>query len=189
MQGRANQPRDLVWNLEDFSSPDLAMKFFDLFENRFMIYSSSVQKAYGEYSTQLTGPDGHRRLVVLPKFDHFDSIANRIRPEAVVETSIYIYPRHEGGKTYLTISGINQADQAVTRLPFRQGLRALKMGFFEDGNVLPVLMLGDLREFPEKKLPYLKLHTVRTDQLRELSEFERHDLAKGTWLNISKFIA
>jgi len=46
-------------------------------------------------------------------------------------------------------------------------------------------MLGDLREFPEKKLPYLKLHSVNCEELIGLSEFERKDIAKGAWAKLS----
>ena len=78
MSGRANQPRDLVWSLESFASPDNAMKFFDVFKNTFMIYSMSVEKLYCEYKTHLTGPSGRRRMVVLPDFNQYDAIFSHI---------------------------------------------------------------------------------------------------------------
>ncbi len=188
MSGRANQPRDLVWSLADFRSPDNAMKFFDMFKNSFMVYSSSVEKLYCEYSSQLTGPLGRQRMVVLPDFNHYDSIFSRIDSAAVSETSIVIYPKHEQGKTLLIVSGHSKTAGTREKLPLRQGLKALKMGYFGHNPMLPALMLGDLREFPEKRLPYLRLHSVDCDKLAGLSGFERSDIAKGAWAKLAAYM-
>jgi len=185
MIGRANQPRDLVWSLEKFQSPDNAMKFFNVFKNSFMIYSSSVEKLYCEYIAHLTGPSGRKRLVVLPDFNQYESIFSRIDNPAITETSIHIYPQIVNGKTELILSGLSKVSNKLQKLPLKQGLKALKMGYFDGGNIVPALMLGDLREFPEKKLPYLKLHSVNCEELIGLSEFERKDIAKGAWAKLS----
>ena len=187
MSGRANQPRDLVWSLENFQSPDNAMKFFDTFNNSFMVYSLSVEKLYCEYGTHLTGPQGRRRMVVLPDFQQFESIFSHVDPLAVSETSIHIYPLQQQGKTRLILSGKSSADGRLEKLPLKQGLRALNMGYFDNRAILPVLMLGDLREFPEKQLPYLKLHTIDCAKLERLSKFEQQDIAKGAWAKLNKF--
>lgn len=186
--GRANQPRDLVWSLENFQSPDNAMRLFEVFKNCFMIYSSSVEKLYCEYVTHLTGPIGRQRLVVLPNFSHYESIFNRVDTSAVLETSIHIYPRVHNGKTELIVSGIATGSGKLEKLPLRQGLKALKIGYFENKKIFPALKLGDLREFPEKRLPYLRLHTVNYPKLSSLSNFEQQDIAKGAWEKLSKLI-
>ena len=187
MSGRANQPRDLVWSLENFQSPDNAMKFFDVFKNSFIIYSMAVEKLYCEYSTHLTGPIGRRRMVVLPDFAQYDSIFSHISDSAVTETSIHIYPSLSAGKTQLILSGKSSTDNKLEKLPLKQGLRALKMGYFDKRKIVPILMLGDLREFPEKKLPYLKLHAIDCASLEKLSEFEQKDIAKAAWAKLSQF--
>ena len=179
--GRANQPRDLVWSLENFQSPDNAMRFFQAFKNSFLIYSSSVEKIYSEYTTHLTGPIGLQRLVVLPDFTKYESIFNRVNTSAVVDTSVQIYPRIEDGHTKLMVSGISTTTGELEKLPLRQGLKAMKIGYFDKRKIFPALMLGDLREFPEKRLPYLRLHTIVSDQLEELSEFEQKDITNGAW--------
>jgi len=188
MIGRANQPRDLVWSLADFRSPGNAMKFFDVFKNSFMIYSSSVEKLYCEYSSHLTGPLGRKRMVVLPDFNQFESIFSRIDSEAVSETSVFIYPKLEQGKTRLILSGHSKAAGTLEKLPLRQGLKALKMGYFDQSPMCPALMLGDLREFPEKRLPYLRLHSVDCNKLSNLSDFERNDITKGAWAKLAAFM-
>jgi hypothetical protein len=184
MSGRANQPRDLVWSLESFESPSNAMRFFEAFKGSFMIYSFSVEKLYCDYTTALTGPTGRRRMVVLPDFQKYSSIYNRIENESLKETSIHIYPVIKNGTTHLVLSGKSKSTGKLERLPIRQGLKALKMGYFDQGKMIPALMLGDLREFPEKKLPYLKLHHIDLAQLSELSEFERKDIQKSAWSNL-----
>lgn len=188
MTGRANQPRDLVWNLEDFRSPDNAMRFFNLFKNSFMVYSSSVEKLYCAYSSQLTGPMDRKRLVVLPDFNQFESIFSRINATAVSKTSIVIYPKVIQGKPQLLLSGHAKAADVIEILPLKQGLRALKMGYFDQNPVFPALMLGDLREFPEKPLPYLRLHSVNCAQLSSLSDFDRRDVSKGAWAKLGNFM-
>lgn len=185
MIGRANQPRDLVWSLESFKSPDTAIRFFELFQNRFMVYSKAVEKLYCEYETHLTGPSGRRRLVVLPDFTHYEAIFNRVGAKAIRDTSIHIYPSVQHQKTRLILSGHSTSTGELTRLPLRQGLRALKMGYFDNRVIIPTLMLGDLREFPEKRLPYLKLHTLDTDALTGQSDFERGDIAKSAWTRLN----
>lgn len=185
MTGRANQPRDLVWSLESFKAPDNAIRFFELFQNRFMVYSKAVAKLYCEYETHLTGPGGRRRLVVLPDFNQFEAIFNRIGEEAIRDTSIHIYPTVQNQKTRLILSGQSSATGELVRLPLKQGLRALKMGYFDNRVIVPTLMLGDLREFPEKRLPYLKLHSVDTDALSGQSDFERRDIAKSAWTRLT----
>jgi hypothetical protein len=187
MSGRANQPRDLVWSLENFQSPDNAMKFFEAFQNCFMIYSNSVEKLYCEYKAHLTGPSGRRRMVVLPDFNQYESIFSRVNNDAISETSIHVYPTLKEGKTRLILSGHASASQKLEKLPLKQGLRALKIGYFDSTKIMPVLMLGDLREFPEKKLPYLKLHAVDTSKLTGISEFEQNDIADGAWAKLSRF--
>lgn len=188
MSGRANQPRDLVWSLESFESPDNAMRFFAAFKGAFMIYSFSVEKLYCDYTTQLTGPVGRRRMVVLPDFQKYSSIYNRIDNDSLIETSIHIYPVIKNGVTRLILSGKSRSTGQLERLPLRQGLKAMKMGYFDQGKLVPVLMLGDLREFPEKKLPYLKLHHINVDNLDGLSEFERNDIQKSAWTNIESVL-
>ncbi|EAR09538.1 hypothetical protein [Reinekea blandensis] len=185
MIGRANQPRDLVWSLESFKAPDTAIRFFELFQNRFMVYSKAVEKIYCEYDTHLTGPSGRRRLVVLPDFNQYEAIFNRIGLQAIEETSIHIYPTVQNQKTRLMLSGQATSTGELARLPLRQGLRALKMGYFDNRTIIPTLMLGDLREFPEKRLPYLKLHSVNTDALDQQSDFERSDIAKSAWTRLN----
>lgn len=188
MTGRANQPRDLVWSLESFHSPDTAMKFFETFKNSFMIYSSAVEKLYCEYATHLTGPIGRRRMVVLPDFAQYESIFNRVINGAISETSIHIYPRVHKGKATLTLSGNATTSGKLEKFPLKQGLRALKMGYFDNKKIIPTLMLGDLREFPEKRLPYLKLHSVDCSTLSGMSEFEQKDIAKGAWHKLGQFL-
>ena len=188
MSGRANQPRDLVWSLESFRSPDNAMRFFTAFKGAFMIYSYSVEKLYCDYTTQLTGPIGRRRMVVLPDFQQYSSIFNRIDNESLQQTSIHIYPTIKNGVTKLIVSGKSKSTGQLERLPLRQGLKAMKMGYFDHGTLIPALMLGDLREFPEKKLPYLKLHHIDLDKLTELSEFERKDIQKSAWANLESLM-
>jgi hypothetical protein len=188
MNGRANQPRDLVWSLEDFESPDNAMKFFEVFKNSFMIYSSSVEKLYCEYKAHLTGPLGRRRMVVLPDFNQFESIYSRVTNEAITETSIHVYPSVQKGKTRLILSGTASASGKLEKLPLKQGLRALKMGYFGNQKIVPALMLGDLREFPEKRLPYLKLHSVDCEKLSGMSDFEQKDISKGAWTKLESFL-
>ncbi len=187
MSGRANQPRDLVWSLENFQSPDNAMKFFDAFKNSFMIYSLAVEKLYCEYGTHLTGPVGRRRMVVLPDFSKYESIFSHVTDSAVSETSIHIYPMLQNGKTRLILSGKSSSDGKLEKLPLKQGLRALNMGYFDNKVIVPILMLGDLREFPEKQLPYLKLHTIDCSKLDRLSQFEQQDIAKGAWAKLNQF--
>lgn len=187
MTGRANQPRDLVWGLESFQSPDNAVRFFELFQNSFMIYSMAVEKLYCEYATHLTGPSGNRRMVVLPDFNHYDSIFSRVDNEAIKDTSIHIYPIKKQQKTHLVVSGKASATGKLEKLPLRQGLRALKMGYFDNRVILPILMLGDLREFPEKRLPYLKLHSVEPKVLSHQSQFEQKDITKGAWAKLEQF--
>ena len=187
MSGRANQPRDLVWSLENFRSPDNAMKLFDAFKNSFMIYSLAVEKLYCEYVTHLTGPAGRRRMVVLPDFNQYDSIFNHIDESAVTDTSIHIYPMTKDGATRLVLSGKASATGKLEKLPLKQGLRALHMGYFDNRVIAPVLMLGDLREFPEKQLPYLKLHSIDCKKLERLSTFEQKDIAKGAWAKLDQF--
>ncbi len=179
--GRANQPRDLVWSLENFQSPDNAMRFFQAFKNSFLIYSSSVEKMYSEYTAHLTGPIGLQRLVVLPDFTKYESIFNRVNISAVVDTSVQIFPQVSNGNTKLMVSGISTATGELEKLPLRQGLKAMKIGYFDKRKMFPTLMLGDLREFPEKRLPYLRLHTVVSNELTELSDFEQKDITKGAW--------
>ena len=186
--GRANQPRDLVWSLKDFHSPDNAMRFFEVFKNRFMVYSSSVEKLYCEYVTHLTGPSGQQRLVVLPDFTKFESIFNRVSQSAIAETSIHIYPRVQNGRTQLIVSGVATSSGKLEKLPLRQGLKAMKMGYFDRQKVFPALKLGDLREFPEKRLPYLRLHTVNYPKLSGLSSFEQQDIAKGAWEKLDQLV-
>lgn len=188
MIGRVNQPRDLVWSLESFSSPDNAMTFFNSFKNSFVIYSSSVQKLYAEYNTHLTGPKGRQRMVVLPDFNQFDSIFNKVPDSAIVDTSIIIYPHIKNGKSFLVLAGCAKASGKTEKFPLRKGLKALKMGYFEDDVVAPALMLGDLREFPEKRLPYLRLHSVQTRNLNQSSDFEKSDIQKGTWAKLSEIL-
>lgn len=186
MTGRANQPRDLVWSLETFQSPDNAIRFFEAFKNSFMVYSMAVEKLYCEYVTHLTGPTGRQRMVVLPNFNHYDSIFSRIDRDAITETSIHIYPMVRNRKSHLILSGKTTADGSLEKLPLRQGLRALKMGYFDNRIIVPTLMLGDLREFPEKRLPYLKLHSVETTALSGLSQFSQSDIAKGAWAKLEQ---
>lgn len=186
MNGRANQPRDLVWSLEDFQSPDNAMRFFEVFKSSFMIYSMAVEKLYCEYKTHLTGPVGRRRMVVLPDFNQYESIFSRVNEEAISETSIHIYPMVKEGKTKLVLSGMASASGKLEKLPLKQGLRALKMGYFDHQKIVPTLMLGDLREFPEKQVPYLKLHSVNSSKLEALSEFEQKDITKGAWAKLEQ---
>lgn len=188
MTGRANQPRDLVWSLESFTSPDNAMNFFDAFKNSFLIYSYSVEKLYAEYTTQLTGPAGRQRLVVLPDFNKYESIFNRITAEAIIDTSVLIFPYVKDGKTRLVLSGHTKAEKRLEKLPLKQGLKALRMGYFDAPTAIPTLMLGDLREFPEKKLPYLKLHCIEPSRLSGLSAFERRDIEKGAWAKLEQFL-
>jgi hypothetical protein len=188
MNGRANQPRDLVWSLESFESPDTAMRFFAAFKGAFMIYSFSVEKLYCDYTTQLTGPTGRKRMVVLPDFQKYSSIFNRIDNDSLKETSIHIYPVIKDGATRLILSGKSKSTGKLERLPLRQGLKAMKMGYFDQGKMVPALMLGDLREFPEKKLPYLKLHHIDVNELDGLSEFERSDIQKSAWANLENLL-
>lgn len=187
MIGRANQPRDLVWSLEDFTSPDNAMKFFNAFQNSFMIYSMSVEKLYCEYKAHLTGPNGRRRMVVLPDFNQYEAIYSHITDSAISDTSIQIFPTIIEGKTQLMMSGHASASGKLEKLPLSKGLRALKIGYFDQRKIVPVLMLGDLREFPEQKLPYLKLHAVETSKLTGLSDFEKQDVSKASWAKLSRF--
>jgi len=127
-------------------------------------------------------------MVVLPDFNKFDSIFNHINAEAITETSINIFPVLQGNKGGLYVSGQSRADNAFKRLPLKTGLRALRMDYFNDGKLFPVLTLGDLREFPEIKLPYLKLHAVDCDKLTNLSEFERKDIKQGTWAKLAQLM-
>ncbi|MEJ2064245.1 MAG: hypothetical protein P8X74_13355 [Reinekea sp.] len=153
-----------------------------------MIYSSAVEKLYCEYVAHLTGPIGRQRLVVLPDFKKYDSIYNRVSNEAIIETSVHIYPRVHNGKTQLIVSGTSTSSGKMEKLPINQGLKALKMGYFDKKKIFPVLKLGDLREFPEKRLPYLRLHTVEYSQLSSLSDFEQQDIARGAWEKLATLI-
>ena len=64
----------------------------------------------------------------------------------------------------------------------------MKIGYFDDQRIIPALMLGDLREFPEKRLPYLKLHGVICELLTRISDFERQEISKGAWEKLSQFL-
>jgi hypothetical protein len=72
----------------------------------------------------------------------------------------------------------------LEKLSLRQGLKAMKMGYFDGHKIYPALQLGDLREFPEKRLPYLRLHSVNYPLLDSLSSFEQQDIAKGAWAKL-----
>lgn len=188
MHGRVNQPRDLVWNLEGFTSPLTATKFFEAFKGGFMVYSSSVQKLYCEYTTSLTGPEGRRRMVLLPDFNQYEAIFNHIDDSAIVETSLIVYPRVKDGRTQIMVRGTATGSGKKETLTLKAGLKAAKMGYFEQGALIPVLMLGDLREFPELKLPYLSVHHVDLNRIDRLSEFEKTDIKRSAWLKFDQFI-
>ena len=126
-------------------------------------------------------------MVVLPDFNQYESIFSRVNNDAVQGTSIHIYPQVHQGKTRLIVAGQGSASGTLEKLPLKQGLRALKMGYFEHKPIMPILMLGDLREFPEKSLPYLHLHTLNKAALEGLSDFEKSDIEKGAWAKLSRF--
>lgn len=187
MSGRANQPRDLVWSLEGFQSPSNAIKFFEVFRNSFAIYSASVNKVYCDYDCHKTGPIGRRRLVILPDFTRYESIYNRITAAAVQQTSVRILPVINNGISRLMLAGIATSSGNQERLPLKQGLGALRTGYFDGTKILPTLKLGDLREVPEKSLPYLNLHNLNCAALSELSDFEKQDIKKACWSKLKDF--
>ena len=127
-------------------------------------------------------------MVVLPDFNQFESIFSRINDTAVSATSIVIYPKVIQGKTQLLLSGHAKAAGTIEIMPLKQGLKALKIGYFDQHLIFPALMLGDLREFPEKPLPYLRLHSINCAQLTGLSDFERQDITKGAWAKLGHFL-
>ncbi len=182
MNSPSDLPADLVWDLQALREPVHAGKFFQSFRNSFLIYSRTIGKLYSKYNSHFTGGDG-KTLVILPDFTNFDAIYHDIRETAVIPTDVYIFAERINGKNHVYLSGRTQ-DQNKIKLPFIKGLKTLRKGGFQEGSFLPVLMQGDLREMPDRSVPYLRLNRIEMNELDYKSTFERDDIEKASWFKV-----
>ena len=177
-------PKDLKLRLCNFDRPKLAGRFFKYLENQFTIYSSTVEKVYTDYESELVGIDKNI-LVVNPNFEKFDSIYSFIDNKAVSITKIkIILAEHKGVKGVYMLGPCAISGKTIS-YSLKNGLKALLKGKFEGGAFLPVLKLGDLSELPDDQMPVISIYKIDPKSLKSRSEFEINDLSKSIIDNIS----
>ncbi len=173
----ATDNKDLVWDLEAFNQRRRAMEFVMGFENKFCVYSNSVQQLYTNYNIFFPKEED-RKLVILPNpYAHHD-IYNNIPEEAVVATGLNVIPGEVQGKrgVLLTIP-FKSGKTRYRAVPLQVGLRVVNHQRPKGKPLLPLLMKGDLREL-EAETPCLHLHCLNLDRLSQLSRLELDGIKK-----------
>jgi hypothetical protein len=175
---------DLHWSLDKFDRPKQAAEFFARFNGAFSVYSAAVRKIYTEYSTEVVTGRGPL-LVIQPDMYEFTSMFHNVEPTAIFRSSVLLYE----DKKQMKLSAVREKSGYRETFPFKEGLYKLFNGEFQDGAFLPVITYGDLRTLPGQNRPVLQIHGLKTDQMRNLSEFQIHDIIETMTNNIVNRLA
>ena len=178
-------PKDLKMRLSEFSKPELTGRFFKYVGKLFTVYSSSVEKVYTDYKSEVIGTD-NEILVVNPNFERFDSIFSFIDNEAVTKTNLKIILAEKDHVKQVLLVGPSAVDGKTICFELKKGLIALMKGQFEGGAFLPVLKLGELSELPGGNQPVISIHKIDPKALKSRSKFEIEDLSNTILENINQ---
>jgi hypothetical protein len=164
----------IEWDIDHIVNKYSAYRFAKMFENRFCVYSPAVQKLYPAY--EILEPNANaEKILVLPIMDADSEPYNNVESHSVTGTHVRVIPGELVGRQgiYLAMPGQSGKNRA---LPLKEGLEELRKAKYEGRAFLPVVMNGDLREF-DKKHPFFQLSLICVDGLKNMSAFERSDMA------------
>lgn len=179
-------PKDLIWDLVHLKSPERAFQFMDAFKSGLCVFSSAVQKVYTNYSVHMPNrmDPSEKKLVILPQFQAFHDIVNNIPEEAIEPTNCKIIPGQAINKKGVYLSGKMRGCRSATVLPLLTAIKAIRLGAYAEGEFLPLLAYGDLKEMPRKNIPYLMLHKINMDKLGHLADFEKDMIERTVLRNL-----
>jgi hypothetical protein len=178
----------IEWDIHNIERKYDAYRFAKLFENRFCVYSPTVQKLYTDY--QIVEPSLESdKIMLLPTLTADSEPYHDIEPSCIVSTDVKVIPGEIVGRKgiHLAMPDLEQPGKFKV-FAFKEGLAELKKSLYQGRPFLPVLMNGDLREF-DKKLPFLQLHIINIDKLVNLSSFERNDMSNLINTRLNSMIA
>lgn len=171
-----NQNLDLIWDLTTFRQRVNAANFIKGFENKFCVFSGSVNQLYTNYSINFISTNP-KKIIFLPDPYCYHDTFNSVPESAVIPTGIKII--YAGDKTEPTICIPYQAGgRRCHSLPLRVGLTLLSKNKPRNDPFLPVLSKGDLRE-TDLSTPYLELHRIIMPALDRMALFERNGIFKS----------
>lgn len=176
--------RDLFWSLRRHKAPERACRLMTRVRHGLAVYSRTVEKIYTKYSVYQT--NAQQSIVILPDFNAYHDMIHHISHEAIEPTGIRIILGEAIGKPGLWVMGKLQGRKSASALPLPLAVKAMRMGAYSEGRLLPILQYGDLREMTRMQLPYLHLHRVRLERLSRLSQFDRDMVAKAIERRLDK---
>ncbi len=183
-QSRSTENSDLRWTLENLANSNSAVEFLRSVKDGFCVHSGTVSQLYGSYDCYETTDRlfSHAAvLVILPTPEDHTFTFNRIPPELVKPTGCNIFSGKFLGKEGL-VASLRLKNGKTKIIPASS---ALNLFYRHNRLFCPVVTRGDLREFPQKAIPYLHLHQVRVKQLA-VSELTRSSLVEMTMTKFSR---
>jgi len=153
------------------------IEFLRKFESTICVFSPIVEQIYAKYEVHVPDND-ERNVVILPDFYAHTERFFGIPEHAVVPTGIKVVPGEMVNKDGIHLIGSSKVNGKQMVIDLSRGLRSLMNKKMTDGQFLPILMRGDLREYRKKYTPYLHLHRLKLSALNHLSIFEQRSIAK-----------
>jgi hypothetical protein len=186
--GKTPTNNDLVWGLEGIKQRQLAIDFVMQFANRLCIYSGAVEKLYTNYDLIFPPAEDHS-MVVIPNQEAYHDTFSGLNKEAVIDTHFDIIPGEMIGKTWFYFRMPFEGDEELsTYIPFQVGVEHMIKNSGGQQPLIPVLVRGNLREFKLKN-PYLHLHSINLDKIKNLSDFEKKDIQRAVWGRLEEMVS
>lgn len=181
---KTQENNDLIWDLNKFALMKVAEDFVMSFENKFCVFSASVEQVYTNYSIFFPREED-RKLIILPNpYAHHDTF-NGVPESAIKATGLYVVPANPNdpkGRLNMVMPIRGQA-ASTRKVPFEVGLKLINSKRPASKPFLPVLMKGDLREL-DRRTPCLHLHMISLANMPRLSNMERQDIQRVILKNL-----
>jgi hypothetical protein len=169
-------PDDLGVSLDSFAQPELAADFFMQLDNLFAVFSPSVKKLYSSYNATLLNTAGKGKIVVVPDFSNFSTIYSHISLDAVSSSSVMVFPGAAHGRDGIYMAGKDKNGKMVAS-PIHMGIQKVLAGDYQDGAFIPVILMKELQQLPNRPHPCIHLHKLDLNKLLSRSAFDRKSIA------------
>lgn len=171
---------DLIWNLGEKRYQERSVGFLKRFENTLCLFSGSVRQLYSNYEIHPVAANDNKAIALPNPYAYHDTF-NHVPDSAVVPTGVFITPSeaaNDDGRRSLSLVYRSRKTGTYKTVPLEEGLRRIQRRFEGREPFLPVIVNSDLK-FRNNNQPLMHLHRINLGQLDNLSQFQKHDMARS----------